>query len=197
MFLKYIKEDLGDNFVLITTGLPATWKTETAEEITKLKKCLMLRSDIVRLEVLKGQDIFDEKVAANMGNRLSVYDELFRQADAGSKDNECVILDATFITQELRKRAADVAARNKKTLVIMETNCPQAVSVERILKRTKEKYESNALTEQAYLNNKSKFEKVDIVDIKKTYPDLKIKHFIVDTCTGESESLFVTGEEIV
>ncbi len=194
-FLKFVKEKLGDDFLLITTGLPATWKTETAEEVVKIKNCPMLRSDIIRLEVLKGQDIFDEKVAANMSNRLSVYDELFRQADETLKECNCVILDATFITQELRKRAAEVAAKNNKGMVIAETNCPQEVSLERIMKRTKEKYESNALTEQAYLNNKAKFERVNVDDIKRAYPDLKITHLVVDTCIGESESLFISSIE--
>jgi predicted kinase len=191
--LKYVKEELGDNFLLITTGLPATWKTETSEEVVKIKSTPMLRSDIIRLEVLKGQDVFDEKVAANMNNRLSVYDEVFRRADETLKKSGSVILDATFITQELRKRAAEIADKNNKTLVILQTDCPQEVSIQRILKRTKEKYESNALTEQAYLNNKSRFEKVDLNDIKKSYPKLSITHLIVDTTSGITESLYVTA----
>lgn len=192
-FLTFINEELGDNFLMITTGLPATWKTETSEEVVKIKNIPMLRSDIIRLEVLKGQDVFDEKVASNMNNRLSVYDEVFRRADETIKKIGSVILDATFITQALRKRAAEIANKNNKTLVILQTDCPQDVSIQRILKRTKEKYESNALTEQAYLNNKSKFEKVDLDDIKKSYPDLKITHLVVDTTAGVAESLYVTG----
>ena len=39
-FLKFVKEELGDNFLLITTGLPATWKTETSEEVVKIKRVL-------------------------------------------------------------------------------------------------------------------------------------------------------------
>ena len=190
-FLEFIKTELGDNFVLFTTGLPASWKTETADEVVKIKHCPMLRSDIIRLEVLKGQDVFDEKVAANMNKRLSVYDELFLQADETLKKNACVILDATFITQELRKQAARIAAKNNKTLVILETCCPQEVSLQRISKRTKEHYESNALTEQAYLNNKAKFEKVDLADILKDYPGLKILHLMIDTSIGEPEKLSV------
>lgn len=192
-FLKFVKEELGDNFLMITTGLPATWKTETSEEVVKIKGTPMLRSDIIRLEVLKGKDIFDEKVAANMNNRLSVYDEVLRRADETLKKNNSVILDATFITQELRKRAAEVADKNNKTLVILQTDCPQEVSVKRILKRTKEKYESNALTEQAYLNNKAKFEKVGLNDIKKSFPKLKVMHLIVDTTAGEAEGLYLTA----
>jgi predicted kinase len=190
-FLKFVKEEMGDNFLMITTGLPATWKTETSEEVVKIKGTLMLRTDIIRLEVLKGLDIFDEKVASNMNNRTAVYDEVFRRADETVKKNGSAILDATFITQELRKRAAEVAAKNNKTLVILQTDCPQAVSIQRILKRTKEKYESNALTEQAYLNNKAKFEKVDLDDIRKSYPNLKMTHLIVDTTAGIADSLYL------
>jgi predicted kinase len=194
-FQKYVKEELGDDFLLITTGLPATWKTETGDEVVKIKQCPMLRSDIIRLEVLKGQDVFDEKVAGNMNNRLSVYDEVFRRANETLKQSRCAILDATFITQELRKRAAEIAAKNKKTLVILQTQCPKEISLQRISKRTKENYESNAITEQAYLNNVSKFEPVDLEDIKQSCPSLSITHLTVNTGKGEQNKLYLVGKE--
>jgi len=62
------------------------------------------------------------------------------------------------VSQSLRRRAAEVAAKNRKRFVIQQTQCPQEVSLRRISERSKENYESNALTEQAYLNNKKKFE---------------------------------------
>ncbi len=195
LFQDYVKEELGDDFLLMTTGLPATWKTETCDEVVKIKQCPMLRSDIIRLEVLKGQDVFDEKVAGNMSNRLSVYDEVFRRADDTLKKSRCAILDATFITQELRKRAAEIAAKNKKTLVILQTQCPKEVSLRRISKRTKENYESNAITEQAYLNNVSKFEPVDLEDIKRSFPSLSIIHLTVDTSKGEQNKLYLVDIE--
>jgi len=104
-----------------------------------------------------------------------------------SKKGDGVILDATFVTQSLRRRAAAIAAKRNLTFIVMQTDCPQDVSIERILKRTKEHYESNALTEQAYLNNKKRFEEVNLDDLKGLYPDLKVFHFIVDTrktCTS-------------
>jgi hypothetical protein len=155
----------------------------------------MLRSDIIRLDVLKGQDVFDEKVAGNMNNRLSVYDEVFKRADDTLKKNRCAILDATFITQELRKRAAEIAVKNNKTLVILQTQCPKEVSLKRISKRTKENYESNAITEQAYLGNVSKFEPVNLDEIKKAYPSLPIIHIVVDTSKGEQNKLYLTDAE--
>ncbi len=91
-------------------------------------------------------------------------------------------MDATFVTQDLRRRAAEIAATNNMLLVILQTNCPEEVSIARLQRRTKEKYESNALTVDAYIANKKKFEPVDLDDLKKSYPKLKVLHMTVDTC---------------
>jgi hypothetical protein len=148
------------------------------------------------LEVLKNEDVFDAKVAGNMNKRLSVYDEVFRRADELAKKSDGgMILDATFVTQELRRRAAEIAAKHNMTFVILQTSCPQEVSLARIKRRTKEKYESNALTEEAYLANKNKFEAVDLDDLKKQYPQLKVVHLTVDTCRDESDFWYVVGME--
>lgn len=195
-FVEFVKKELGPNVLLITCGLPATWKTETSEEISKIKGYPILRSDLIRLEVLKNEDIFDAKVAGNMNKRLSVYDEVFRRAnDLASKKETGLILDATFVTQELRRRAAEIAAKHNMTFVILQTSCPQEVSLARIAKRTKEKYESNALTPEAYLANKNKFEPVDLDDLKKNYPTLKVIHLIVDTTHDAPQDWYIIGME--
>ena len=195
-FASFIKTELDPRTLLITCGLPASYKTETSEQVSKIKGYPILRSDLIRLEVLKNEDIFDAKVAGNMNKRLSVYDELFRRADdLAGKSKGGLILDATFVTQELRRRAAEIATKNNMTFVILQTSCPQEVSLARIKKRTKEKYESNALTEEAYLANKNKFEPVDLDDLKKKYPKLKVSHLTVDTCHDETDLWSVVGVE--
>ena len=194
-FAKFIESELGTGFLLIACGLPGTWKTETTEEVSKIKGYLLLRSDLIRLEVLKNEDIFDEKVASNMDKRTMVYDEMFRRADETLKKGDGVILDATFVTQSLRRRAAAIAAKHNLTFVILQTDCPQEVSIRRILSRTKENYVSNALTEQAYLNNKKRFEEVDLNDLKNLYPNLSITHLIVDTQHDPPEDWRITGVE--
>ncbi|MFC1874602.1 AAA family ATPase [Chloroflexota bacterium] len=194
-FIKFIETQLGSGFLLIACGLPGTWKTETTEEVARIKGYPLLRTDLIRLEILKNEDIFDEKMASNMGKRTMVYDEMFRQADEALNKGDGVILDATFITQSLRRRAAEIAARHNKTFVILQTDCPQEVSIERILKRTKESYESNALTEQAYLNNKKKFEPVDLNNLKQLNPNLDIAHMTVDTQQDLSEGWYIIGME--
>ena len=192
-FTKFIETELGSGFLLITCGLPGTWKTETTEEISKIKGYPLLRTDLIRLEVMKDEDIFDEKVASNMDKRTLVYDEMFRQADETLDKGDGVILDATFVTQSLRRRAAEIAAKHHRRFIILQTDCPQEVAIRRILKRTKEDYESNALTEQAYLDNKKRFEEVDLDDLKNLYPNLSITHLIVDTRNDPPEDWYIIG----
>ena len=194
-FVKFVESKLGTDILLITCGLPSTGKTGMSEEISKIKGYPILRSDLIRLEVLKDENVFDEKVASDMSKRAMVYDETFRRADDALEKGDSVILDATFVTQSLRRRAAEIAAKHNKTFVILQTHCPQEVSIDRILRRTQENYESNALTEQAYLNNKKKFEKVDVDDLNRLYPRLKIIHLTVDTRYDSPEDWYIIGVE--
>jgi predicted kinase len=194
-FGRFVASKLGEGVLLITCGLPGTWKTETSEEISRIKGYPILRSDLIRLEVLKGENIFDEKVGSDMSKRTMVYDETFRRADEALEKGDSAIIDATFVTQSLRRRAAEIAAKHNRAFVILETHCPQKVAIARILRRTKEDYESNALTEQAYLNNKKKFEKVDVDDLKRLYPKLGIIHLTVDTEYDPPADWYIIGME--
>ena len=190
-FVDFMQKTLEPMTVLIACGLPASYKTETTEVIADLKGYKILRSDLIRLEVLKNEDIFDEKVASNMKKRTLVYDEMFRMAHELAGKGQGIILDATFVTQLLRRLAAEVAASYGMTLVIQQTQCPKEVSLARIMKRTKENYESNALTEQAYTNNVKKFEPVDLNDLKAGYPSLNVIHLLVDTTSDLTAEWFV------
>ncbi len=181
-FSETIESQVPKECLLISVGLPGSWKSPVTEEIGRMKGFEILRSDFIRREVLKGKDIFDEKVASNQDNRRMVYEEMFKRAEAMVGEGiGGLILDATFFTQELRSKAAKLARQASKPLVIAECVCTEEASIRRILKRTKENYESNALTRQAYLNNKKIFEPVDIDQLKRTYPDLPIIQLAIDT----------------
>ncbi len=188
---EYVRDHYGDDPVLIACGLPASNKTESMEVVSRIKGYTILRTDMIRREVLKNEDIFDEKVASSMDKRRLVYDEMFRRAGEIVSSGVGVILDATFVTQALRIRAARVAAENKKLLMIQETRCTEEYSLNKISKRTRENYESNALTDQAYYNNKSNFEPVDLDDLQNRFPSLGIVHLIVDTNSDLEEDWHV------
>ena len=193
-FKDFMERETGAGTVPIACGLPASYKTETTEVIAAIKGYKILRTDMIRLEVLRNEDIFDEKVAASMNKRTLVYDEMFRLARELAHKGESIILDATFVTQALRIRAAQVAAETGMSLVIQQTKCPKEVSLRRISLRTKENYESNALTEQAYTNNVKKFEQVDLDDLKERYPDLRVIHLVVDTTSDAVDEWYVIGK---
>ena len=181
-FLEVIESEVPKGSVLISVGLPGSWKSPVTEEIAKMKGFQVLRSDMIRLEVLKGEDVFDNKVASDPNRRKKVYEEMFRRAETTLKnDPSGLILDATFFTQELRGRAAALAEKFQRAFVIAECVCTEEKSIERILKRTKENYESNALTRDAYLNNKALFQPVDVDHLKKRFKNLSIAHLTIDT----------------
>ena len=181
-FSEVIVSDIQKDSVLISVGLPGSWKSPVTEEIAKMKGFQILRSDMVRLEILKGEDVFDNKVASDPEKRRRVYEEMFRRAEKTLRvGKEGLILDATFFTQELRERAADIAKKANRPFVIAECVCTEEKSIERILKRTKENYESNALTRDAYLNNKAIFQPIDIDDLKKRFKNLLMIYLTIDT----------------
>lgn len=191
---KFIEIRLGTRFLLISCGLPGTGKTVTSEMISRATGCPLLRTDLVRLEVLAGEDVFDEKVAASTAQRERVYDEMFRRADRlANKDG--VILDGTFFTRALRGRAAAIAARHDLRLVIVETRCPRQLAISRILARTREDYTSNALTEAAYLSNERDFEPVDLDELRRRFPGLETVHVVVDTSAASSGDWSVVSLE--
>lgn len=128
-----------------------------------------------------------------MDKREMVYREMFRQAERSIQGNEGVILDATFFNRKLRRQAAELAARHNLTLAILQTNCTEETSTRRILRRTKENYESNALTRAAYLNNKKMFEPVDLDDLLSHYPQVKLAHYLVDTESDYPEDWYIIG----
>ena len=195
-FAEFVEAELNSNILLITCGFPGTWKTETSQEISKIKGYPILRTDLIRLEVLKNEDIFDVKVAGNISKRELVYDEMFRQAEDLAQKGKGVILDATFVTQRLRRRAAEVAAKSKIPLVILQTSCSEDASITRILRRTKQNYESNALTKEAYINNKKRFESVDLDDLRQRHPNLEIIHLTVDTEHDNPEDWYIIGKDV-
>ena len=179
---EVVKSEIPDGSVLISVGLPGSWKSPVTEEIARLKEFQILRSDMIRLEVLKGEDIFDHKVASDPNRRKRVYEEMFRRAENALKaTQDGLILDATFFTQELRLRAAELAEKAHRSFVIVECACTEGKSIERILKRTKDDYESNALTKEAYLDNKALFQPIDTVDLKKRFKTLPIIYLTIDT----------------
>jgi hypothetical protein len=61
------------------------------------------------------------------------------------------------------------------------------VCLERISRRRRETYESNAVTPEAYYKNKAAFEPVALKPLKTAFPELQLLHVVVDTTPGRPE----------
>ncbi len=192
-FSPYVEKQYPADAVVIACGLPATNKTFTMEVVARLKGYPMLQTDVIRRELLDGKDFFDEAVASSFEQRSRVYEEMFRRATAVLDSGRGVILDATFVTQALRGRAAELAAGHEKPLVIQENRCSEAHSLGIIRARNRDRSDSNALSRQAYLNNKELFEPVDLNGLQERFPTLKIIHLLVDTGSDSAQGWHVIG----
>jgi len=195
--LKYVKDNLKPPFLLITCGLPATLKTTVAAQVARLTGCQILSTDAVRRELLPEADIYDEAAAADPAKRGRVYEEMFRRAEKALPGEGCLILDGTFYTRPLRRRAAALTAGHGKPFVILETRCPPEVAIGRIQGRIRQSSASNALTERAYRENQRSFEPVSLGELKREYPALDIIYLVVDTTQVAPEEWVILSEKRV
>lgn len=181
LFREYIHQRLLQNTLTITCGLPAAGKSLAAKMIKKAKGTEILRSDFIRRELLKDQDIFSKETASDMNLRLKIYEEMFQRAENFAKEGSGIILDATFIKHDLRVRAAKIAEKHHLNFLLLEVVAQEDVCLSRIKNRTKEISTSNAITEDAYFNNKKDYEPIDIDRIKKEVPKVYGTYIVVDT----------------
>lgn len=193
-FADFIRSRLAPDTLIIMCGLPATGKSTASKGIARVKGFPIIATDAIRREVLKDEDIFDPAVASDPEKRQRVYDEVFRRAEESLSLARGAILDGTFLTQRLRRRAAEIAARAGRRFVIMETRCSEETALRRISERTRESTSSNALTAQAYIENRSRFEPVNVPDLREAFPALEIVHVIVDAESDDPANWRILGE---
>ena len=193
--LDRIASYVGSDDVVIMCGLPLTGKSTVAKLISASLRIPVVSTDLMRSDVLGDEDIFDEQVASDMNKRVMVYQETLRRADDVLRAGGGVLIDATFITQSLRREAAKLAADHQRRLAIVETRCQRSVSLARLRRRTREQYESNAMTEQAYYNNEVLFEKVDLDDLKRLSSNLDMVHLMIDTQNDLSQEWHIESVE--
>src|SRR5262249_59080388 len=63
------------------------------------------------------------------------FDEVFRRADVVLASGRGVILDATFRTRDLRRRARELAARHGCRFIFVEATCDDATLRQRLRRR--------------------------------------------------------------
>ena len=145
--------------LIIVCGLPGTGKSTLAKHLSSDLGGEILRTDIIRRElfkdasleeVLKAEDpmqydlerIFDRQRSIPdyyqrmiWKQKMMVYDELIRRAEALLLRRSNVILDGTFYKRSLRERIYAVSKRLNVPAYLIECVCPERAIKERLRER--------------------------------------------------------------
>jgi predicted kinase len=130
-------DELGPPVVLIVGGLMGTGKSTLATKLSEALGVDSISTDQVRHSILGASN-----VPASYGEghyqpdaRNRVYDELFRQAKEHLEDRQSIILDGTFLTDSLRRRAYDLGYRHGAVSLHVQCSCPRQIACARIQHR--------------------------------------------------------------
>jgi predicted kinase len=136
----------------LVCGLIGVGKTTVSKRIAEKSHGIILRTDVIRLELYPKPTNSDPEVQ-------HVYDELLKRAETILKNGDNLVLDATFYQLKNRERAQKLAKRLGVQFKIVEVVCTSDDLVKsRIEKRVNDESLGN-FTE--YLTFKPQFNAVE------------------------------------
>ncbi|MBI4220541.1 MAG: AAA family ATPase [Chloroflexi bacterium] len=124
----------------VMTGVVGTGKSTVARELARRWNVPHVSSDVVR-KTMFGLDpgrpsdpaIRNELYSPRMHART--YGTLHSLAEAELAEGRSVILDASFLKRDHRKRAREIAREYRVPYLILECRCPDGVARERLARR--------------------------------------------------------------
>lgn len=119
--------------VNVASGLSGSGKSVVAKIVAEHTGAKMLRTDVIRLELPEEQ----RALRTTPEGILAVYLEMMKQARAVLGGGESVVLDGTFLTQEHRDLAVDLAAECSARLRMFVVECPDDIAEARIIERAR------------------------------------------------------------
>lgn len=143
-----------ERFVVVC-GLPGAGKTTVAEEIADRTDAELLRTDVVRKEMVPDPAYTPEETRR-------AYDELFERAAAVVEAGGAVVLDGTFRQERFRAEARTVAADVDATFDLVKVECSEEVVRERIAEREGDESDADFDVHELL---REEFETVDAPDL--------------------------------
>ncbi|MBI3413642.1 MAG: AAA family ATPase [Candidatus Aenigmarchaeota archaeon] len=160
--------------LIMVCGLPGTGKTTISKALSQTIGATLLRTDVIRKEMLS-ENTYTEK------ERDSVYGNMFVVADEKLRNGEDCILDGTFYKKSLRDEAKGVADKNKSEFHIVECVLHENAVKSRINARKGDESEADF---KVY-----KF-------VKKTFEPITENHITIDTSKDTKECMDKIMKEI-
>ena len=129
--------------LIVMIGLPGVGKTHFALQLAQRINAYLLRSDIIRKELMSiplsqhhytgyGSGIYSGNISAR------TYDEMYKRARTYLTQGKSCILDATFSLVKARKAAEKIAQEFKVPFLMVHCFCPDRIVFKRMAKRAKE-----------------------------------------------------------
>jgi predicted kinase len=163
--------------LILICGLPATGKSTVAKRLSKALGTEVLRTDIVRRELIKDPSY-------TQGEKDFIYKAVFLIADYLIKNDVNVIIDGTFYKESLRKRARDIARKRGKRFFLIESRCPEDIVLKRLENRKRNLRSPSDADVDVYYN------------IKKLFEEIEEDHIVIETGWNINESVKGVIEKI-
>jgi len=139
--------------LILICGLPATGKSTVARRLSKALGAELLRTDIVRKELIKKPEYSEEE-------KEQIYGLTFLIADYLIKADVDVIIDGTFYRDSLRNRARDIAKKRGKRFFLIETKCSEDIVLKRLEGRKRNLRSPSDADTSVYYKIKDLFEEI-------------------------------------
>lgn len=131
----------------MVTGLPGSGKSYFAKRLASEIEALYLSTDELRREVgLRGK--------YREGDKLTVYEELFKRTGLSIQDQHSVVMDATFYLQSVREEVYALAEKLSCKLIIIHVFADEKL----IKKRLQSDREDSEADFQVYLKIKNQYD---------------------------------------
>lgn len=152
--------------LILTAGLMGTGKSVLADNLGTLLDARIIRSDVIRKEMLNiapserhheafGQGIYSDDITGKTYNRA------LQLAEDELRAGHSVVIDASFKTKRARHRASETAASLDADFFIVECLCPDTIVRERLDARMADSTEASDGRWEIFEAQKDSFEQID------------------------------------
>ncbi|MFC7082359.1 AAA family ATPase [Halorussus caseinilyticus] len=159
--------------LVVVCGLPGVGKTTVAEDIAERLDARLLRTDVIRKEILSDPDYTEEE--ARM-----VYREMFDRAREEVEDGGNVVLDGTFKDTRYRNRATVVSESLEADFRLVKVECAEEEVRDRIESREDDESDADFEIHAMY---------------REQFDPISMDHLTVDNSEGIAETTRQVDEE--
>ncbi len=151
---------LGKPMLLLVGGLMGTGKSTVARQLAS-----SLATDILSTDEIRRLKFGVSSTPAAYGEghyatslREKVYDQLLQHAAAYLDNGQSVVLDGTFLTNQLRTRAFELARQHGAAASLLECYCSKETALERIASRSSARKNSSEARPELFEKQAAEYE---------------------------------------